>query len=158
MPGEALLRLADVAPEIVAAILIGAFALFLLGMRPTLPGEGRRIVIVDDDAEVRHALRRMIEDRTTLRVVGEASNGADGLTVVEALLPDAVVMDVKMPVMDGVEATRRIKELHPYIKVIGFSSQDDDATGAIMRYAGASKTIVKGESPDEIVATLLEAV
>jgi DNA-binding NarL/FixJ family response regulator len=158
MPGEALIRLADVAPEIVAAVLIGSLALFLLGMRPTLPGEGRRIVIVDDEAEVRRALRRLVEERTTLQVVAEASNGAEALTVVEAIQPDAVVMDVKMPVMDGVEATRRIKELHPYIKVIGFSSQDDDATGAIMRYAGASKTIVKGDPPDEIVATLLETV
>jgi DNA-binding NarL/FixJ family response regulator len=158
MPGEALLRLAEVAPLIVAAVLIGMFLLFALGMQPTVKGEGRRIVIIDDDPDVRLILRSLIEDRTTLRVVGEASDGAEGLAVVEALVPDGVVIDVKMPVMDGIEATRRIKERHPYIKVVGFSSADDDATGAIMRGAGASSTIVKGDPPDEIVDTLLETV
>jgi DNA-binding NarL/FixJ family response regulator len=158
MPGEALLRLAEVAPLIVAALFIGAFFLFALGMQPVDRGEGRTIVIVDDDTDVRRALRRLIEDRTAHRVVGEASNGAEALDVIEALTPDAVVIDVKMPVMDGIEATRRIKERHPYIKVIGFSSADDDATGAIMRGAGASKTLVKGDSPDEIVDTLIEVV
>jgi DNA-binding NarL/FixJ family response regulator len=158
MPGEALLRLADVAPLIVAAVMIGTFLMFALGMTPPATADGRRIVIVDDDPDVRRALRSLIEDRTTLRVVGEASDGAAGLAVIEELVPDAVVIDVKMPVMDGIEATRRIKERHPYIKVVGFSSADDDATGAIMRHAGASQTLVKGDSPDEIVVTLLESV
>lgn len=158
MPGEAMVRLAEVAPVIVAALFIGAFLLFALGMQPPDKGSGRTIVIVDDDADVRRALRRLIEDHTRHRVVGEAADGAQGLAVIEALTPDAVVMDVKMPVMDGIEATRRIKERHPYIKVIGFSSADDDATGAIMRRAGASKTILKGDSPHEIVDTLIKVV
>ncbi|MGH2693913.1 MAG: response regulator [Actinomycetota bacterium] len=158
MPGEALLRLAEVAPVIVAALFIGAFLLFALGMQPVGKGEGRTIVIVDDDTDVRRALRRLIEDRTVHRVVGEASDGAEGLAVIESLTPDAVVIDVKLPVVDGIEATQRIKERHPYIKVIGFSSADDDATGAILRRAGASKTLVKGDSPDEIVDALIEVV
>jgi DNA-binding NarL/FixJ family response regulator len=158
MPGEALLRLADEAPMIVVGLLLGAFALFALGMRPLYPGEGKRIVIIDDDPDVRLALRRLIQNRTTLRIVGEASDGAEGLAVVDAVVPDAVVIDVKMPVIDGIQATRKIKELHPYIKVVGFSSADDDPTGEIMRYAGASTSMVKGDSPDAIVETLLEVV
>jgi two-component system invasion response regulator UvrY len=59
-----------------------------------------------------------------------------------------------MPVMDGIEATRRIKELDPDIRVVGFSSMDDDPTGAIMRRAGASGHLVKGDSPDTIAEEL----
>jgi DNA-binding NarL/FixJ family response regulator len=87
-------------------------------------------------------------------VVGEASNGAEGVMVVEMHRPDLVLVDVRMPVMDGIEATRRIKELDPDIRVIGFSSTDDDPTGAIMRRAGASGHLVKGDSPETIAEEL----
>lgn len=156
MPGEALLRLADEAPVIAAAIMLGAFVFFALAMRPLGEGGTKKVVIIDDDPSVRLALKRVIEGRTLFRVVGEAADGGDGAAVVDALLPDLVVIDVKLPSVDGLETTRRIHELHPEIKVVGFSAVEDDATGAIMRRAGASATLVKGASPDEIVETLLE--
>jgi DNA-binding NarL/FixJ family response regulator len=158
VPGEALLGLADVAPWIVVAVFIGAFVLFGLGMAAQGQRNGPRVVIVDDDAHVRKALRRVIENKTDFQVVGEAADGAKGLAVVDALLPDIVVIDVVLPVMDGIETTRRIRDAHREIKVVGFSSIDDDATGSIMAYAGAATTMVKGASPDEIATTLLELV
>ena len=156
MPGEALLRLAEVAPWVVVAVLLGAFLLFALGMQPAAESNGPRVVIVDDDPEVRLALRRMIENRTSLRVVGEAADGSAGLATIEDLIPDAVIVDVKMPVVDGIKLARTVKARHPYIKIVGFSSADDDPTGAIMRNAGASRTLVKGDPPDQIVAALRE--
>ena len=113
-------------------------------------------MIIDDDGDVRLTLKRVIEGRTAFKVVGEAADGGQGSLVVDAVLPDLVVVDVKLPVVDGIETTRRIHDLHPEIKVVGFSSADDDATGAIMRRAGAVATLVKGATPDEIVDTLLE--
>jgi DNA-binding NarL/FixJ family response regulator len=156
MPGEALLGLAEVAPWLVIAVFLGAFAMFGLSMAAQGRREGPRIVIIDDDAHVRKALRRVIENKTDFQIVGEAADGAQGVAVVEAVIPDLVVIDVLLPVMDGIQATRRIREAHPWIKVVGFSSPDDDATGAIMAYAGADLSIVKGDSPDEIVTTLLD--
>jgi DNA-binding NarL/FixJ family response regulator len=137
--------------------MVGAFILFLLAMRsPGSSGRPKRksIVVVDDDPRVRNGLRHIIEERTDIGVVGEAGNGADGVTVVEMHRPDLVLIDVKLPVMDGIEATRRIKELDPGISVVGFSSMDDDPTGAIMRRAGASGHLVKGDSPDVIAEEL----
>jgi DNA-binding NarL/FixJ family response regulator len=154
---DPLVGLARVAPLAVAAVMVGAFILFLLAMRPpsTSPRPKRRsVVLVDDDALVRKGLRTIIEGRTDFGVVGEASNGAEGVMVVEMHRPDLVLVDVRMPVMDGIEATRRIKELDPDIRVIGFSSTDDDPTGAIMRRAGASGHLVKGDSPETIAEEL----
>ena len=141
----------------VAAVMAGAFLLFLLSMKP--PSSSARpkrssIVLIDDDPLVRRGLRHIIEERTEIGVVGEADNGSEGVTVADMQRPDLVLVDVKMPVMDGIEATRRIKELDPDIRVIGFSSIDDDPTGAIMRRAGASSCLVKGDSPDTIAEEL----
>jgi DNA-binding NarL/FixJ family response regulator len=157
MHTDPLVALARVEPLAVAAVMAGAFLLFLLSMKPSstsAPPKHRSIVLIDDDPSVRRGLRHIIEERTEIGVVGEASDGAEGVTVVEMHRPDMVLVDVKMPVMDGIESTRRIKELDPDIKVIGFSSTDDDPTGAIMRRAGASGHLIKGDSPNTIAEEL----
>jgi DNA-binding NarL/FixJ family response regulator len=157
MHTDPLVALARVEPLAVAAVMAGAFLLFLLSMKPSstsAPPKHRSIVLIDDDPSVRRGLRHIIEERTEIGVVGEASDGAEGVTVVEMHRPDLVLVDVMVPVMDGIEATRRIKELDPDIKVIGFSSTDDDPTGAIMRRAGASGHLVKGDSPTTIAEEL----
>jgi CheY-like chemotaxis protein len=157
METHPLVALARIEPVAVAAVFVGAFVLFLLSMKPpsmSAPPKRRSIVLIDDDPLVRRGLRHIIEERTEIGVVGEAGNGTEGVTVVEMHRPDLVLVDVRMPVMDGIEATRRIKELDPDIRVIGFSSTEDDPTGAIMRRAGASSCLVKGDSPDTIAEEL----
>lgn len=155
---DPLVTLAQVDPAFVAWFLAGLFTLFVILMVPRRYGEvtTARVVLVDDDPDVLRGLRYLIEERTSLGVVGEAQRGDAAVDVVDATLPDVVVMDVRLPGLDGIEATRRIKEAHPDVKVIGYSAPDDDATGAIMRHAGASAHVVKGDPPDVIVRVLLD--
>lgn len=112
-----------------------------------------RLVLVDDDAAIRKMLTRLIERKTTFHVVGEASDGAEAIAAVELLRPDVVVMDVEMPVMDGIKATEYIKQNHPGIKVLAFTSADDDRTRAAMYEAGAIGFVSKGHT-DELVYAL----
>lgn len=153
---EVLLGLFEVAPWLVVAIMALPFAILLFtmhGQATTVSGR-LRIVVVERRDEVRKSLRRLIENRAAGRIVAEGTTGAEALQLVEQHLPDVVIMDVKMPVVDGVEATREIKERHPEIRVVAFGWPDDDPTGAIMRTAGASAHVVKGDSPDDIVAAI----
>ena len=158
MTSDPLVALAEIDPAFVAWFLAGLFFLFVLMMLPRGEREPRaaRVVVVDDEEDVIRGLRFLIEGRTCMGVVAEARRGDAAVEVVDAVLPDLVVMDVRLPGLDGIEATRRIKEAHPEVRVIGYSSSDDDATGAIMRRAGASAHLVKGDPPDVIVRTLLD--
>jgi len=87
-----------------------------------------RILICDDQSLFREALRTLLCSFTNLEVVGEASNGEEALRMAVSLSPDVVLMDLRMPVMDGVEATRRINQLGKTIKVIVLTTFDDDET------------------------------
>ena len=158
MTSDPLVALAEIDPAFVAWFLAGLFFLFVLMMLPRGEQEphAARVVVVDDDEDVIRGLRFLIEERARMGVVAEARRGDAAVEVVDAVLPDLVVMDVKLPGIDGIEATRRIKEAHPEVRVIGYSSLDDDATGAIMRRAGASAHLVKGDPPEVIVRTLLD--
>ena len=160
MTSDPLVALAEIDPAFVAWFLAGLFFLFVLMMVPRGDRERRatRVVVVDDDEDVIRGLRFLIEERMGMGVVAEARRGDAAVEVVDAVLPDLVVMDVKLPGIDGIEATRRIKEAHPDVRVIGYSSPEDDATGSIMRRAGASAHLVKGDPPDVIVRTLLDWV
>ena len=99
------------------------------------------IVIVDDDENVRALTRRMLEG-AGMDVLGEAADGAEALALVSALKPALVVMDGRMPVMDGTTATRRLLELHPDVAVIAHTS--DPKLGDDMSEAGASGVVLKG--------------
>ncbi|MDQ3958149.1 MAG: response regulator transcription factor, partial [Actinomycetota bacterium] len=76
--------------------------------------------LVDDDADVLRGLRSLIESRTPFRVAGVAYSGLEGLRVVDAVTPDLVVVDVKLPELDGIETTRRLKEMDPRLPVIAY--------------------------------------
>jgi DNA-binding NarL/FixJ family response regulator len=98
-----------------------------------------KVLVVDDDREVRLLVRIAINDCEGIEVIGEAKNGEEAVREVQRLRPDVVIMDLKMPVMDGVEATRRVKEFAPQTKVIAFSSVEDSRMYAQMKKAGAQE-------------------
>lgn len=157
MYGTAIQGLMDVAPAATLAFFAFCFLMFALGMTGSPEDEepkSKTVVLVDDDADVMRGLRSLIESRTPFRVAGVAYSGLEGIRVVDAVTPDLVVVDVKLPELDGIETTRRIKEMDPRLPVISYSSPEDDATGSIMRRAGAAAHLVKGDDPDTIVRTI----
>jgi DNA-binding NarL/FixJ family response regulator len=158
VPSEWLVVVAELEPGLVAWILAGMLVMLLITLIPRmLVASGpKKVVLVDDDPDVLRGLRWLIEDRTALTVVGEARTGRSAVQVVDSTQPDVVVIDVKLPDLDGIEATRKIRAAHPEVRVVSYSSPEDDATGSIMRRAGASAQLVKGDSPETIVRTISE--
>ena len=97
-----------------------------------------RVLLVDDNEPIRKLLRRFLQPHDTIEVVGDAENGLVAVEMVERLLPDTVIMDVQMPVMSGIEATRKIKQRHPDVTVIAFTSSLGSSVLKQMSEAGAS--------------------
>ena len=112
-----------------------------------------RIVVVDDFTPFRKALFQLFSEFKEIEVVGEALDGNSAIETTLHLLPEVVIMDVKMPRLNGVEATRRIKRVIPDIHVVGISSQDDRVTREAMTDAGCSAFVIK-----ECVHTLPEVI
>jgi PAS domain S-box-containing protein len=114
-----------------------------------------RILIADDHVVVRAGLRELFSERPGLQVVGEASNGVEVISQAEALQPDVIVMDVSMPKMNGIEATREIHGNRPHTHIVGLSSYDDEITERSMREAGAQAYFTKTEGADRLLDYLL---
>lgn len=104
----------------------------------------RTVLLVDDDKDLRYMLRYLIESTTSFEVVGEAANGEEAIEAAGKHQPDLIVMDVAMPVMDGIEATKRIKDTWPRITVLGLTAFADYPE--IMLGAGATKCLLKTEA------------
>ena len=113
-----------------------------------------KILLVDDQATVRQGLRMRFELESDLAVVGEAGNGLEAVQMAQALRPDIIVMDVEMPLMNGVTAARQIHESLPHIGLVMFSMHDDPETRMWAQEAGAA-TFVEKEGSGE---NLLEAI
>jgi two-component system, NarL family, response regulator LiaR len=110
------------------------------------------VLLVDDHAVVRQALRMMLGREPDIDVVGEAWNGRVAIDLARQLRPDVVLMDVCMPVLNGVQATRTIHAEHPGICVIGLSMYD--YMGEAMRDAGAVDYVTKSTAPEELVLVM----
>ena len=115
------------------------------------------MLLVDDNAAARAGLRQAIELKTTFEVVAEAADGEEAVRLARELDVDIVLMDVRMPVMDGIQATAQIKLDNPAIYVLAISGSADptDVTG--MLRAGASGYVLKGSQPEQFLSPL-EAV
>ena len=113
-----------------------------------------RILLVDDHAVIRQALRMLLSSQPDIEVVGDVENGRDAVAAVERVLPDVVLMDVVMPGLNGLEATRQIRRIAPSTKVVMLSGfADEDQLREAMR-AGASGYLVKKSDVSELVLAI----
>jgi DNA-binding NarL/FixJ family response regulator len=116
-----------------------------------------KVLICDDQSLFREALRTLLSSYPDLEVVGEAANGEESLRLAVSLSPDIALMDLRMPVMDGVEATRRINQLRKGIKVIVLTTFDDDETVFEGLRAGAVGYLLKDVSSEKLVEAIKAA-
>ncbi len=117
-----------------------------------------RVVVVDDHAILREGIRSLLERHGEIHVVGEAENGREALVMVGQLLPDVVLMDLSMPLMDGLEATRCIKERYPAVKVLILTQHDSREYVTSVLQAGGSGYVLKRSGTREIVTAIHQVV
>lgn len=110
-----------------------------------------KVLLVDDQPLLRMGFRLILEGEDDMQIVGEAADGIDALTQTDALKPDVVLMDVRMPRMDGIEATGRIAKAHPETKIIILTTFDLDEYAFAGLQAGASAFLLKDVAPEELV-------
>jgi two-component system response regulator DegU len=115
-----------------------------------------RVLVVDDNAGFRESLLSLL-DSADLAVIGEADSGVQALELVPTLEPDVVLMDVRMPEMDGIEATRLLKQRFPEIGVVALSGHEDQEIVREMLVAGASGYVLKDSDGDDILNAVLQA-
>ncbi len=113
-----------------------------------------RILLVDDHAVVRAGLRMLLGADPDLQIVGEAENGAHGVAMAQELRPDVVLMDISMPDMNGIEATRRIKQCCPDVAVLALTMHEDDQYFFEMLGAGASGYVPKRAAPNDLISAI----
>jgi DNA-binding NarL/FixJ family response regulator len=110
------------------------------------------VLIADDQLLLRAGFRKLLDGEADIRVVGDAADGAQAVQQVEELRPDVVLMDIRMPVLDGIEATRRISERFPDTSVLVLTTYDLDEYVFAALEAGASGFLLKDCLPDELIA------
>ena len=114
-----------------------------------------RVLIADDQSLFRAGLARLLDEDPRVEVVGQAHDGLDAVKMATKLKPDVVLMDIKMPGIDGVEATRQITESNPDIKVVVLTTFETDSQVIQALKAGARGYVLKDSTPDAIVSTIV---
>ena len=110
-----------------------------------------RVLIADDHAVVREGTRRMLEQEADIEVVGEAVDGEEAIELAERLRPDVAIVDISMPRLDGIEATKQIKERCPSVTVLILSAYDDDQFVFSLLEAGAAGYLLKSIRSRELI-------
>lgn len=115
-----------------------------------------RLVVVDDHALFRRGLVSLLDEMTEFQVVGEASNGQDALGLIEGANPDIILLDINMPILDGIQAISAIRKIRPDQKILmlTISQNDDDLIGAIV--AGANGYVLKNTEPETLRHTIMQ--
>jgi CheY-like chemotaxis protein len=113
-----------------------------------------RILVAEDDASFLEAIAALLEAEGRFAVAGRAGNGLEALNLAKRLQPDAVVMDIEMPVLDGVEATRQLRERWPDLPVVAISGHDYEERVLEIRNAGADDYVRKARLATELPRVL----
>ena len=117
-----------------------------------------RVLVVDDDDSFAEAVKTLLEADGRLEVTGRARNGREAVELAEALRPDVVLMDIVLPVMDGIEATREIQRRQPTIPVVGITGSEYEERALEVRDAGAVDFVGKGRLGPDLVEIVVGAV
>jgi CheY-like chemotaxis protein len=113
------------------------------------------VLLVDDHKIVREGIANLLKENPSLHVVAQAEDGIDAVEKVETFMPDVVVMDINMPRLNGIEATRVIKNKFPNIDIIGLSVQDEHHIAESMKKAGALALLNKAGDPQELIKIII---
>lgn len=120
-----------------------------------MTGQARiKVLIADDQALFRSGLARLLGEDSTVEIVGQATDGNDAIKQAGLLKPDVILMDLKMPNLDGVEATRRIAATHPGIKVLILTTFEADSYVIQALQAGASGYVLKDTRPEAVISSI----
>jgi PAS domain S-box-containing protein len=124
------------------------------GKPAAVEGTALRVLLVDDHALFRNALARLLKKEAGILVVGHAADGQEAIDMAATLNPDVILMDIGMPRVNGIDATRAIHRDHPNIRIVGLSMYEDEERAQAMRAAGACAYKSKGCSPAELISAI----
>jgi DNA-binding NarL/FixJ family response regulator len=110
-----------------------------------------RVLLADDHVLVRQGIRQFLEDEADIEVIAEANDGAEAIQMIQEQQPDIAILDIRMPQVSGVEATRRIKDRFPQVRVLILTAYDDDPYVFALLQAGADGYVLKTASSEELV-------
>jgi CheY-like chemotaxis protein len=125
---------------------------------PQVPDKKIRILLADDHAVVRQGMAAMLNDEVDFEVVGGAADGQEAVEMTRKLMPEVVLMDMSMPVLNGIEAARIISRELPDIRIIGLSMFDDSERSEAMRDAGAVYYLTKSGPAEELINAIRRMV
>ena len=113
-----------------------------------------RILIVDDHEVVRHGVRHILETQEDWSIVGEAADGQEAIQLNRQLMPDAIVMDIAMPLMNGLDATREIVKANPNCKVLILTMHQGPSIYQAIQHSGAKGMVTKSQATEELTRAL----
>ncbi|AUC83812.1 DNA-binding response regulator [Polaribacter sp. ALD11] len=113
-----------------------------------------KIILADDHQLLRDGLKNIIEQKSNMYIVGEASNGREAIAICSKLTPDVIIIDVAMPGLNGIEAAKQIHKMHPDIKIIGLSMHSNKQFIEGMFKAGALGYLLKDGDADELITAI----
>lgn len=116
-----------------------------------------RLILVDDHAVVRTGLRMLLEGEATIEIVGEAETATEAINQVSRLKPDVILMDIGLPDLSGIEATKRIRQISPETAVVALTIHEDEEYFFKMLEAGASGYVPKRAAPEELLSAIQAA-
>ena len=126
--------------------------------RPSKRADTVTVMIVDDHRMVRQGLRRVLEEELQFTIVGEAGDGPEAIAMAEQLDPNVVLMDVNLPTMSGIDATRRIMQNDPTTIIIGLSFGSDAYVADAMHKAGALSCVPKERAVEDVHQAIMQAL